>query len=748
MQAPSGLNELLELANLDEAGKPPSPSRLSSAAALRAGHEQNLRDDSTLSISRARTQAMCDGEPPYNQLALNSTGQGSRANANFLEGRARINKINNGYLDIITSVKHLMTLSVEWGEPAERFEINRIIAEELTRTIRRWPQWIFNFTNIVDKFNTHGIGVAYWPNTRSFRFSSCGFGDFLIPRQTPASEDAIIIATARKDMTVTELYDMVSNPESAAKMGWNVEAVHAAIRRATTKSDQGNAYEFERTQQEVKSGDLMANRKFQHVPIICGWVREFDGTYTFAMAEKDCAEGDFLCFQPRKYKSSDQAFVFYSYGVGNGTYHGVRGLGHLIYPIIQVLNRSRCTAIDAAMMAGGVMLETESAAAIEDMRITNVGPYWILPKGFNVVENRALPNLSNGIIPVIDSARFVLDQNSEQFYTPNHSTPYQNKENVSAQLEAVSAAASGGVDLFFASHDRVVREMCRRIIAGDPSDELVREFHQRVKARGITKEMLDSVDHASTMAFRAIGAGSPAQRALFIEKMSTLLPQLDDIGRKTVVSVMAGDLLGGVLGDHIAPPPEQPRLPIDSKIAEIENFHLMQGVPVRVNPQELHGAHVNEHVPALMEVLNGIELGDIDPMERLPGLRAMLDHVSAHGEALAQDPTQEATYNAVREAVNNLGQVVDNMERQLKSQQRKAQDGAATGQPGDGSAELAQIKMEQEQFKLQLMQRKGELELAAISAKMNQSLALNDMKAAMQFGMKQQFPRTDAAKRR
>lgn len=743
----SGLNECLELANLGEDGKVPAPSRLTSAAALRAAHQQNVRDDDKLATDRARVDAMIDGQPPYNQAALNAQGQGSRANANFLEGKNRIDRANNGYLDIILSVKHLMMIYAEWPDEVSRAEHTRVVEEELTRTIRKWKRWTSSFTRLVDAFNRHGVGVLYFPNPQDFKFSVCGLGDFLIPRQTPACEDDIEIATARKDMTVTELYAMIANPEQAEANGWDVPAVEAAIRRATTASSAfSNTYEIEAAQREVKNGDYIAHRKFLHVPIICAWVREFDGSYSYFMVEKD-HEGPFLCQQPHKYKNADEAFILYTYGTGNGTYHGIRGMGHMIYPIIQLLNRSRCSAIDAATNGSLTMLESESANAMENMRIVNVGPYAVLPKGFTAVQNRTMPNLTQTMIPVLSDARNLLDENSSQFYTPSATGVYQNKDDLDSQLQSIAAGASGAVDLFYTSHDRCIREVVRRIIAGPKSDPLVREFHQRVAKRGVPKEFLAAIDHDSTVAYRAIGAGSPAARSLAGRQMLQLLPQLDEIGQRRIIYNLTCDLIGVQNADYVVGKPDQQRLPVDSKIAELENVVLLGGTPVSVGPQEMHAAHVDLHVPALAQTLDGIERGLIDPMQNLPGLKAMLDHVAAHGDALAMNPAQAETYAAVKEAVNNLGQVVTNMERKLRSQQDGQTGGAEQGQP-DTQAAIAETKLALEQFKLDLAQRKGELELAAMQAKAAQSLALNDLKQAEAINRKMMFPQTSYAERR
>ncbi len=43
----------------------------------------------------------------------------------------------------------------------------------------------------------------------------------------------------------------------------------------------GQIGEQEKFQQQIKNNDLFTCRQFEHVSILCGWVREFDGTISF-----------------------------------------------------------------------------------------------------------------------------------------------------------------------------------------------------------------------------------------------------------------------------------------------------------------------------------------------------------------------------------------------------------------------------------------------------------------------------------
>jgi hypothetical protein len=749
----SGLAELDNLETIDEKGRPPVGSRLKKAQDARNLYMDMVRDDEGSAANRAMTQGMKDGDPPFDQAKLNASGQGARSNANFLAGHVLISNACNGFIDIVTSVPKLVTIQTEFGEAQERTRNNDIIAAEATRTLRKWGSFMPNFIRITDLFVTHGVGIAFFPTTNNFRFDVAGFGDFLIPRQTPASEEKITYAIARKDTMVTDLYAAIENPEMATKAGWNVPAVRDAIHKATTKSSQGEAGEYERFQQQIKNNDLQTNRNFPHVPVLHIYVREFDGSYSYFQCEKD-GSGEFLFAHPSKYKNVEEAFIFFCYGVGNGTYHSIRGLGNLIFALVQLQNRLMCQFSDGAMLGSAMMIQPESAKAMEEFALQYYGPYAVISPGVEIKE-RQVPNLTQSSIPMLQEVKAQLDRNASQFRAPEGGGAYQNQTNVEQQLDAVSQGDSGAVDLFYASWDRAIRESVRRLITGPKTDPLVKEFHARLEKQGITKEVLDSVDHDSTYAYRALGAGNPAARSVGFSRLLQLLPNLDEIGRKNLIYQFVADIVGYQNADQFASLPDQDRLGDAAKLAEIENKLMMMGIPMEVRSDEMHGTHALIHAPAFIEILEKIEVGEMDPMENIDGLMASLDHLSQHTEQLAQDPTQRVLFGQLRETVNNLGQVVGNMQRKIRSERRKM-EAQQQQQPAEGAeapaqdpkVRLAELQVATAELKYQLTQAKGEIEVATLQAKSQQSLALTDLKAADMAQKQLAFPSTNYQQRR
>ena len=755
---PTGIASLdaVDLHSLDTKGQTPRPSRLSSASSGRSLFQALLKDDEASSVQRSRVQGMKDGNPPYDQAALNVSGQGSRANANFLLGQDLITKANAGYNDMFLTPKQLMTLDVQGGEPTARLGYSRIIASELTRTFRKWGNFIPNCLRLVDLFTTHGVSVAYFPDTRNFRFRAAGFGDFLIPRMTEVGEENILYAGARKDMTVIELYEPIQDEEKAAAAGWNVDAVKKAIGKATTQSASGGIGSYEKFQMQIKNNDANSNRQFAHVPVVDKWVREFDGTISYFIFEKDSLDGEFLFKEYSRYQSAEEAFVFFCYGIGNGTYHSIRGMGQMIFALVQLHNRLMCQKADGTMLDESIMMQANSGQAIQEATLTYMGPFSLMPPGFDVIDGKRSAS-SDRTLPFLREVKGLLGQTSSRFMAPAEgSGVYQNKDQTDFALESVASGDTGAVDLFNVSLDKLFRQMSIRVMDGPKSDPLVKEFHRRIEAGGITKDILASVDRDSIYAYRAIGAGSPAARSLAFKNLLQLLPQLDEIGRKNLVYEFVADLVGYQTASAFADPSETPRQNSDAGLAELENFLLEMGHEVPVLDYQMDATHVGIHIPKLLDILDKVERGELDPMQNLPGLQAFLNHVAKHGENLANDTTQKALYGQVKEAINNLQQVITNMDRKIKAAERQEAESAAPAADGtqpdpaaveeDSKARIAQLRIATEEFKFNLAQQKGNLELAAIQAKIDQNLALNDAKSAMQGMEKLLYPRSDSAR--
>src|SRR4029077_6832839 len=99
----------------------------------------NLKiSDKRSSYERARIDAAYDNEPPFSQALFASSGQDYRVNVSWGFAKQVLDTALAGYVDIMNAVQKLFRCPTTYGNPAERFELESVVEEEVSETIRSW----------------------------------------------------------------------------------------------------------------------------------------------------------------------------------------------------------------------------------------------------------------------------------------------------------------------------------------------------------------------------------------------------------------------------------------------------------------------------------------------------------------------------------------------------------------------------------------------------------------------------------
>lgn len=725
----SGLSEL-ELLNLDEkTGKPPAESRLKDVKSADSIYRSLRKADERSSIVRTKVQAVFDGAAPYDSAQLRSTGQGQRTNLNFGEANRYLDVANSGYVDLINAVENLVDVTVTTGSEAERPFYETVISEEVTRTIRDWPEFHGSYLRLTTEFIIHGVSVAIFRDDKDFRFRVTGFQNFWIPRQTPASEGAIEVACFRDELRLDELYGSIKDEKVAEDSGWNVAAVKKAMCKATTTGREGSFTDWERLQAEAKNNDIYIGVTSNLVPVIHTFVREFDGSVSHYMHCETLAD-DFIYSSVGKFPSPEQTFLLFTNGVGtNGTYHSVRGLGQKIFSHIQVSNRLRSQAVDGAMLASTVMVQPESQRALDELSLSYYGAYTVLSPNIKITE-KAIPNLSQSVIPVISDLSNQMERNLDFFSSSGAATgsPYRTKLQVEAELEAATRLTASNLNLFYNSWRRLMREMTRRLVTGPKSDEAVSDFFKRCEARGVPASVVKSIDFAKTKAVKAIGAGNASARTAALNDLEGLMPFFNESGKKNLIFDRVAARAGYEVARRYAAPSDEVQPTYDSKMAKMENAIMRLGQPAEVSDTDMHATHLMEQAPDLQEIIAGLESGQLDGMAIMPVMELIHEHVAKHVEYLSGDPSAQAEAAGYRELVANSEAVLMNLYRQQQKIEREA-----AGQP-EADPNQVDPKLRAQELKLQEISQRIELQKISMAAKENreqqkfeQEMALKDI---------------------
>jgi hypothetical protein len=707
-----------------------------------------LKDaDRQSALQRARIDGMFDGAAPYDQSKLNASGQGQKTNLNFGEAQRLLDISLSAYVDLYSSLEKFVNVKGTVGEDAQRHEWEDIVSSELTQLLKAWPEFHSNYLRLCTTFIKHGVGVAYFDSPEGWQFKVGSFEDILIPRQTPSSEEAIDVSVIRRSYHIHELANFIKNPEAAAKVGWNVDEVKRVMVKNVTTNGRGSFStgnlnsDYESLQAEIKNNDLLVGVENPTVSVLHFLVRETDGT----LSHYSCVESSpskFLYEKPSRYKSAEEAYVMFTYGVGsNGTYHSIRGLGQRVFSHVQTSNRLRCQMIDGAMISSAVMLQPESSRALEELDMTFYGSYAVLSPNVNIIE-KAIPNLSNAVQPALQDMQNQLAMNTDTQspYGPSQSSPYRNKDQVISDMDVSTQLSGAALNLFYASWGRLLREVVKRVIKS-PKDQRTKDFCDRCYDRGVPKEFLDNLDLARTTAVRAIGDGSRANRLASLRELNAISGSFDEVGRANLTRDIVATRVGADIADRYAPQMDVPRETVDNKIAIMETATLNQGQPMPVLSSELHGTHLGIHLESFGQLLEALNTGQADPMQAMPVLQAFYQHIAEHTQFASGEPALEGLVARAKqslqygeEMINNTAKAMEKIQRdEAQAQQQMTEEEAAMMQQQGEQPQQEDPKIAAAQVQMQIMQQKAELEMSIKQQKHEQDQAIRDAEAAMKF---------------
>ena len=735
---PSDLDGL-GLENITPEGKPqPVGSRLSDVKTAISIYATLRRADERSSIQRARTDAMFDGTPPYDQSKLISSGQGQKTNLNFGVGQRVLDIAMSAYVDLYSSLETFADVYSTWDSADENVaEQEEIVADEITKMQRSWPEFHSSYLRLCNTFVKHGVGCVFFddPSTPWFRVG--GFNDILIPRQTPASEEAIDVAIGRRSYMVHELFKFIENEQAAEKNGWVVDEVKRGIIRNTRTTGRNRVVggthgsDYEALQQLYKNNDIFLGLENPTVSVLHFWVRETDGSVSHYMALEE-QPTDFLYKSPGRFMRPEQAYIFFTNGVGtNGTYHSVRGLGQRIYSYCQTMDKFRCQAVDGAMLGSSVMLQPQNQRALDELEFTYYGAYSIMSPEVQIVE-KAIPNMSNTIQPVLNDLTNQLLQNTDTVtaYGPDRGSPYRNQMQVASDLEITSRISGASINLFYMSWDRVQREVVRRVVQAGPrsKDPRIKAFFESCFRRGVSPDFFESLDLEKTEATRSVGNGSAANRMMVHKELAAISGQFDEVGQKNLTRDTVATLVGHKLASRYAPRASQgDRETVDIKIAMFENTQLMSGIPMEALSTEMHGKHLREHIPELQSLITGIDEGTVDPVAAVPVLEAFYTHIDDTVNFAIADPNLKAEVGGARQILQFAEEkIVNGQKAQMKIQREQQEQAAAEGQAPPQGPSSEDLSLQQEQVKMDIARRKADQELELRRRKFDQEQALKD----------------------
>ena len=698
-------------------------ARVADAQVALEMYRKAKRDDETSAANRSLVQDMVDGIPPFKQAALKAAGRPGATNINFQEGAALVEAGTTAYNNLIDGVDVLARGVMNPGvyEPTEAVEYAEGISEEISYLIRCHNEFSFNWENISRQVTTHGVAIGYLPEDEGVDWSSGGLDDFLIPRQTRATEEAVDTLYAIKKTPISDIWQKVQNEEVAKELGWNPRvAKMAMVNAAAGTSSASWVDDWSSLQSRLKNNDQGIDGVAALVSVVHMWSRERNGAYSHYMFLADgTGEKEFLFQKRYRFAESTDAFIIFTAGIGNGTYHSIRGLAYRMYSVIQESNKLRCSLIDGMRLAMTTMIQPSDGESIDDLSIIVNGVTSYLPPDAKIVERGTIPNLAAQAMPVIQDLSQLLS-NTTGSYRPrqaNSEGVEKTRFEYQAQIESQTALTTSSVNVFYRSMGRFLNSILRRIQRLDPEVLAVTEEHpeilaffSRLAARGIPAEAVKSMQ--KLVPVKALGLGSATQRLAAVSGLQQIAGSFDEVGRRTFERMMAAGYVGHDQVDALLPKVTKPRSTLDHKIAELEHSALRER-EVEIDSSEMQAVHVGVHLrvlqtdfPVIAEEVNTMEDSPEEMIEDIMYLQRALGHVSLHVDQLRPDPTRVEEVAQYDDFLAQFGAAWKRLADQVQSAIQDKQENGA--QENSGITTDAQAKLEKHRQELQFTQEDHE----------------------------------------
>jgi hypothetical protein len=669
----------LPLATLSESGEAP-PERLKDAKSLQDIFKRMRSDDRVNAYNRALAQGLLDGEPPYDQTELDDSGQPNTTNLNFHGAQQRLERAKSPYYKLIHGTDTMLTVKTRYGAEDERPYWESVIAEEISRMIRRWRKFPYETELLVLKHVWDAVGLVHWSDDLDWRFSAGGLGQFYFPRMANATEVDQTIVCRYDEYSVTDLYRKVADKKRAKAAGWNVKATLEAIRSATSTDSEWQ--DWEKLMMEVKNNDLSTGTRAPKIKVIHGLVEEFGGKVSHYIATEDAQKNQNFLYKSRdEFENMTEALVLFPYSVGtNAKLHGIRGLGYACYAFEQQRNRSLGRLIDKGFEASATMIQAIDETSLLNSGLEYYGNLAVLQPGFSIVE-RTQMDLQRSVMPALEMMDRLVAERTAGYSSENvfDGDQRKTKAEVMAHLDQSAALQDSSLDFFYGPWRKVLQQIIKRISRKgyhrkDPGGEYVHKLKQHLEERGVPLEALYKLDHEETAEIRVIGAGSAAAKTIALQRMGEMYGRMDDVGKMNYDRDVSVDIVGASNANRYFPSEPMVRTTVDTHIAILQNEHLLNGVEVPVLGTDKHLAHAREHLKPLMEMYQAAEGGQIDLAQAATTAILLYEHTVKHVDMIDGDETSVDEAMQMRQMLQRIGEIISNGLKEAEAQAQEAQE--------------------------------------------------------------------------
>lgn len=620
-------------------------------------------------------------------------------------------------------------------------------AELDERMLRQWGEYGTEMEMMVDHMAATGIGIMHFSHPRSWIARALHPGNLITPKTAKVNPASWPWAAVVHRISVDDLLEKLDDPEAAAKVGWNIPAVRAAVRKVREHVDGTGTVATDGLNDaepaEIRINDLKSKTgpgsgapgDSDELPGFILYVREHTGRVSERRIFADdnfCREHGYLFEDPDRHDSMQRLFNTFPLSLGSGYLHRVRGYGAKMLPFHDAENMMLNRGVDSTWLTSGIFLQGE-ADDMKRMQSMGFGPITFMPSGISLPQ-QSIGDPTRGLMGMLNEMRRMAeDHGRASGAQTGTASPERSATEARIDWQDARQLTTFQVQRFNECLDAFQAERWRRltnpdITEVDPGGPEARELQRQLRDIGLTEDKIakkQDGDRKMLIEGRArkiFGGGSQVDMFLAMRDLMPMFGQFTKSGQRSLIRYMVSARLGGqewadeFMGAETTLDPQDDVLTMEQRMVQLENGVLIQG-ETRLTPggRDVHAIHAAGHTQLAVETVDRHTRGELPKQVALQRVTAIYDHARQHIALMAQDPLlQDIVKDLVRQWAdmeNLTRQWTQQLQAEAARQQQEQQQAMMEELRNPRLSVADQQKILTEEAKRELMVRKTETEI-------------------------------------
>jgi len=419
-----------------------------------------------------------------------------------------------------------------------------IVSYEVTNRLNRILRGSMRFYEILRGADAnvviHGRGPSMWDDRHAWCPVLLSIEDLKVPTNAYVDFSNVSFFAVYQEASAAELLRKISGKN--VDPGWNVPAVKRLIASLADDQFQDHGrtdYDFpEKLAEQFKqnglyyASDLIPTAKLWWFYQLTDDEDEPRWELSIIQDVRDsgkAGKAEFLYQQRSGFATSIDQILHVQYADGGNVapfrYHSVRGMGYLLYPVLNMTNRLFCRWMDSLFEACNQLFRNIGEEDRDKLAMVMLANMSILPRGIEYVPAQERYAVDHNLINAgYAMLRQLINENSASFIAdPDAGTRKEmTATQVLAQVQQAGVLLTSLVQMQSIYRQKQYREICRRFTLSGSTDKDVKAFQEGLRKDGISEDALE-FERWEVTPERAIGGGN---KVLEISQVNELMAAL------------------------------------------------------------------------------------------------------------------------------------------------------------------------------------------------------------------------------